>query len=443
MWSSSEQLPATATQLSSHADRFVLPFGLGRSYGDSCLNSDNILVRTTRCKRYLAFDENSGVLRVECGATLSDILSDFLPRGWFLPVTPGTQYVTVGGAIANDVHGKNHHRVGTFGCHTVGFELLRSNGERLYCSSEVNSDFFAATIGGLGLTGLITWAEIRLRRVTSSLIAQERIKFRSISEFLKLSEESAENFEYTVSWIDCLARGRDLGRGVFIRANHLQTADAEFYKINRSGLDRKLSMQSYSSLASIPFNFPSFVLNTVSMRLFNSIYYAQQIRRVVSRRSESVEFFYPLDSIRHWNRIYGSRGFYQWQCVLPFGNETTAILAVLQKISSSGLGSFLAVLKVFGMQKSPGMLSFPRSGVTLSLDFPNRGEQTLDLLKTLDGIVLAEGGRLYPAKDARMTRETFLAGYPCWNEFSAFIDPLFSSSFLRRLNLCRRSNVRS
>ncbi len=400
----------------------VLPHGLGRSYGDVCLNDGGHVIPTRALNRLISFDDTLGVLRCEAGVSLAEILRLCVPRGWFLSVTPGTRYVTVGGAIANDVHGKNHHVAGTFGRHVRRFELLRSNGERIVCSSGENPEQYAATIGGLGLTGLITWAEIQLIPIKSRCIDTKSTKFGSLSDFFKLSAESAEEFDYTVSWIDCLAKGKSLGRGLFMAGNHCEDAS------------RGLAAQKSDAEGGlpVPFEFPSFFLNSLTVKAFNLLYYHKQMSKVVDATIDYNPFFYPLDAVDSWNRIYGKRGFLQYQCVVPHDNAE-AIRDILGKIAASGQGSFLAVLKVTGDVPSPGMLSFPRPGVTLALDFPIKGDSTFALFRSLDEIVRQAGGRLYPAKDACMSAEDYQTFYPNWREFSQYIDPAFSSSFWRRV----------
>jgi len=399
-----------------------LPYGLGRSYGDSCLNDGGVALTTATMNRLIAFDAEAGLLRCEAGASLDAILRFAVPRGWFLPTTPGTKFVTVGGAIANDIHGKNHHRAGTFGCHLKQFELLRSDGQRLICSPDQNPTWFAATIGGLGLTGLITWAEFTLRPITSAMIQVESVKFRNLDEFFEISAASDKDFEYTVAWVDCLATGDSLGRGIFMRGNHHAAPEGSRSLIPHN--QPKLTM---------PVDLPLFTLNRLSVKAFNSLYYGR-LRLGASRKLQHYDpFFYPLDSINHWNRIYGARGFFQYQFVTPFSKDGEAIREVFSRIARSGQGSFLAVLKSFGNITSPGLMSFPAPGVTLALDFPNAGTKTLSLFKELDRVVINAGGRFYPAKDGRLPAEHFQTNYPQWREFSAFIDPAFSSSFWRRV----------
>lgn len=408
----SEPLPASAHPL--------LPYGNGRSYGDSCLNDGADLIDTRALDRFIHFDPNAGQLCCEAGVLLADILQLIVGQGWFLPVTPGTRFVTLGGAIANDVHGKNHHVAGTFGHHVERFELLRSDGQRLICSLDENPELFFATIGGLGLTGLITWAEIKLKRINNPWVQTETIKMASLDEFFTLAAESDRDYDYTVAWLDCLARGNSLGRGLFMRGNHA------------APLCRQAAPASAKRLH-VPLVPPFSLIDGFSLRLFNALYYGKQWRRRRSLTQHYEPFFYPLDSILHWNRIYGPKGFLQYQCVVPMDQGQTAIREILERIARSGQGSFLSVLKVFGNRPALGLLSFPRPGVTLALDFPNQGEKTFTLLDQLDSLVSLAGGAVYPAKDARMSPRHFQTYYPNHMKFKAYIDPGFSSSLWRRV----------
>lgn len=397
----------------------ALPYGNGRSYGDSCLNDGGVLLHCRGLDRLMAFDPSTGVLQCESGVLFSDILDITVPQGWFLPVTPGTRFVTVGGAIANDVHGKNHHRAGTFGHHVLSLELLRTDGSRTACSPHENWNLFAATIGGLGLTGFISHVTLQLKRIASSWMTGESIKFGSLDEFFTLSKESERDYEYTVAWIDCTRRGAALGRGLFSRANH-SPARRQGEAKRQGGL-------------SIPVVSPISLVNPISVRAFNTLYYHRQRRRVVRSVSHYEPFFYPLDGVRDWNRIYGPRGFLQYQCVVPEHAPAKQIAALLEEVSQSGEGSFLAVLKQFGNMPSLGLLSFPRRGTTLALDFPNTGDATLRLLNRLDDIVDDVGGAVYPAKDARMSGARFRRYFPRHECFETFRDPGMSSSFWRRV----------
>jgi FAD/FMN-containing dehydrogenase len=410
-----ERLPVSA-----EGGQTYLPFGNGRSYGDSCLNTHGMVLDMRGLSRFIAFDPDAGTLRCEAGVLLSDVLALVVPHGWFLPVTPGTKLVTVGGAIANDVHGKNHHRAGTFGCHVRRFELLRSDGQRLLCSAEENADWFRATIGGLGLTGVILWAEFALKSICNTAIEAETIRFSNLGEFMDLSAASDQGYEYTVAWIDCLAKGRGLGRGLFMRGNHAAVVDGKLPPAPRRRL----------SVALAP---PVSVINGLSVRAFNTFYYRKQWH---SRRRSIVHyepFFYPLDGIGQWNRLYGKQGFLQYQCVVPQTDGRAAIEEMLRRIAKAGSGSFLAVLKIFGKRPSPGLLSFPRPGITLALDFPYRGAKTLHLLQQLDEIVMTVRGSVYPAKDARMTASCFKQYYPHWERLKDFQDPQMTSTFWQRV----------
>lgn len=399
-------------------DGSALPYGNGRSYGDVCLDDGGTLLHTRGLDRFIAFDAERGILRCESGVLLSEILDLVVSQGWFLPVTPGTKYITVGGAIANDVHGKNHHVTGCFSEHVNGFELLRSDGTRRWCSREEHADWFAATAGGLGLTGVITWAELSLKRVRGPHMNCETHRFHNLAEFFALSADSERDYEYNVAWIDCAARGTKLGRGHFIRANHAPPSDGP------SRPRRRLA---------VPFTPPMSLINGLGLRAFNAAYFHRQQRPVAHALTHYEPYFYPLDAIADWNRLYGPRGFLQYQCVVPPQASSAAITELLQRIATSGSGSFLAVLKVFGARRSAGILSFPRPGTTLALDFPNQGAATLALLERLDEVVAAAGGAVYPAKDARLSGAHFRQHFPAWNSMQPYLDPRFSSGFWRRV----------
>jgi FAD/FMN-containing dehydrogenase len=396
----------------------MLPVGMGRSYGDVCLLQNGTLLHTTPLDRFLSFDARTGLLRCEAGVTLEQILDAFVPRGWFLPVTPGTKYVTVGGAIANDIHGKNHHVAGTFGRHVPRFELIRSDGQRIECSPFENTNWYSVTIGGMGLTGLISWAEVQLRPIQSRKLRYKGTRFVGIDEFVELSRAGAES-EYTVAWIDCVAQGKNFARGIFMQGDH-------------SEIPEDLTPSPKPKL-SMPFDLPPFVLNRSSVGLFNTLYYNKQFGKEKTGLVDYEPFFYPLDSILHWNRLYGKEGLLQFQCVVPWAKDQRGIVRALEAITSSGLASFLAVIKVFGDLPSPGLMSFPAPGITLALDFPIRAEMSFRLLDKLADITAEFGGRMYPAKDARMSSRHFQHFYPQWQEFSAYLDPAISSSFWQRV----------
>jgi FAD/FMN-containing dehydrogenase len=397
----------------------ILPVGMGRSYGDVCLLDGGTLYHTTGLDKLLYFEPETGVLRCEAGVTLAEILEFAVPRGYFLPVTPGTKYVTVGGAIANDIHGKNHHLAGTFGNHVLAIELVRSNGARFICTPSHNADWFAATVGGLGLTGLITWAEIQLRPIASRKIQYQGTKFVGIDEFVALSQAGSKA-EYTVAWIDCVAKGKNFARGIFMQGDHSKVAEPP--------------LPTKAPWLSVPVDFPEIALNRLSVGIFNTLYYNKQLTKKKTGLVDYEPFFYPLDSVLRWNRIYGKQGLLQFQCVIPWEQgHQQGIVRILKAITASGLASFLAVIKVFGDVRSPGRLSFPMPGITLALDFPIRREVSFDLLDRLANITLEHGGRMYPAKDARMTAAQFQAFYPQWEDFSRYIDPRMSSAFWKRV----------
>ena len=392
-----------------------LPYGMGRSYGDVCLNPNGVLWNTTGLDHFISFDDRTGCLTCEAGVLLRDIQKLVIPRGWILPVTPGTQMVTVGGAIANDVHGKNHHMLGSFGDHVQKIKLVRTDGQMIECGSQIRRDWFAATVGGLGLTGVIAQAQIQLRPIAGPWLNTQTISFSSLDEFFYLSDESEVDWEHTVAWIDCLSVS---GHGLFMRANP-KDADPRPEPIR---LKRTMG-----------FTPPVSLVNRFSLRSFNLAYCNLKKLRAGSAIEHYESFFYPLDSLLEWNRIYGPKGFFQYQSVVPREAGTKAIHAMLKAITRSGEGSFLSTLKTFGNRQSVGMMSFPQPGVTLALDFPNRGARTHRLFENLDAIVREAGGRIYPAKDARMPRDLFELGYPHLSEFLKYRDPGISSGLSRRL----------
>jgi len=398
-------------------DDLVLAYGLGRSYGDSCLNNGHTLLATSRLSRFRSFDRETGVIECDAGTTLDDILRVAVPRGWFLPVTPGTRFVTVGGCIANDVHGKNHHRAGTFGMHVESFTLVRSDGARVRCAKGENQELYRATIGGLGLTGLIVSAVIQLRRIRSPLMIVERVPFRGIEQFAALSIESDAGHDYTVAWLDAFGGRRS--RGIFFRGNHAEEGSLETRREKRP---RAFPLRPFSPL-----------LTSLTVRAFNAAYFRAN-SRPAPQVTKYEPFFYPLDVVANWNAVYGRRGFLQYQFVIPESAGLEPVEEILDAIAGAAIASPLTVLKKFGTTASPGLLSFPRSGTTVSLDFPAR---RLDLLLTLlercDDVVEAAGGAVYPAKDARMAPARFRRFFPQWEELARHADPQFSSTFWRRV----------
>ena len=407
-----------------------LAFGNGRSYGDVSLNPNGHLWHTTGLNKLMAFDETSGRLVCEAGVLLRDIQRLFVPRGWMLPVTPGTQLITVGGAIANDVHGKNHHAVGSLGDHVLRLSLARTSGELMQLDWTTTPGLMRATVGGLGLTGVVVTAELQLRRVGSPWLQTETLPYQGLAEFFELADASEQDWEHTVSWIDCLS-GPTL-RGIFMRGNHLSQAQTDARPFLRAALAAQQRKASGKALA-MPFVPPVSLVNGLSLKPFNWTYYQLQKLKSGFDVVHYEPFFYPLDNLQHWNRMYGPRGFFQYQSVVPREGGQAAVQAMLDAISDSGEGSFLAVLKTFGNREAKGLLSFPMPGVTLALDFPNRGERTLKLFEQLDAIVREAKGRLYMAKDARMPRDLFEAGYPRLSEFVTHRDPGISSAMSRRL----------
>lgn len=397
----------------------MLGVGLMRSYGDSNLNPDASVIRMTGLDRIRHFDPASRVVRADAGLSLDSLIRTALPHGLFPAVVPGTRFATLGGAVANDIHGKNHHRFGTFGNHVRRLSLMRSDGTRIELGPDDESGLFAATIGGLGLTGLIEWVEIELRAIPGAMIDSETIPFGSLEEFFALADESTASHEHTVSWIDCTRIEGTKMRGLFMRGN---CAD-----------DPERRPHPARPRRSMPVDLPRFALNPLTLRLFNEAYYGLGRLRAGRSKVHYEPFFFPLDGIMNWNRLYGRDGMFQYQCVIPPDASLDAIAALLKIIAASGQGSFLAVLKTFGSNASPGLLSFPREGTTLALDFRNRGERTLELLASLDEVVFAAGGRLYPAKDGRMSARMFQSGYPRLEAFAAHVDPHFTSAFWRRV----------
>lgn len=377
--------------------RECIVYAGGRSYGDSALNERVIF--TDRFDKVLSFDSKEGVLVCESGVALSEIIEAFLPRGWFLYVTPGTKLISVGGAIASDVHGKNHHKVGCFSECVVSFNLMLPDGDIVRCSKEQNPELFHATCGGMGLTGIILEATIRLQPVRSAYIREKVIRCRNLTEAICQFEDNFDT-SYSVAWIDCLAKGESQGRSVLMLGEHADSGK----------LDLPLE-----KACSIPFNSPAFFLNSFSVSLFNHFYYNSQPSYADGRLTPLNAFFYPLDKIDHWNRMYGSRGFTQYQLVLPEEASREGLSKILSKISNAGLGSFLAVLKLFGPQNM-NYLSFPMKGYTLALDFKIQ-QKLFPLLNELDRIVLDYGGRIYLTKDVRMSSDTFRRGYSSWEKF--------------------------
>lgn len=400
--------------------------GLGRSYGDASLGRESRVLVTDKLNRMLAFDSKKGTLRCEPGLSFEDILSTFLSRGWFPPVTPGTKHVTMGGAIAADIHGKNHHKDGSFINFVDSITLLTAQRDLLRCTREENSSLFWATAGGMGLTGFITELELRLKPVESAGMIVRKNRCANLAETFKLIEGTEHEYEYSVCWIDCLAAGRDLGRSILINGRHALQSEAQ-----------SISTEEKKSCKSVPFDMPSGLLNRYSISAFNELYYRLSAGSPEERVEHFDSFFYPLDSISDWNRLYGKNGFIQYQCVLPLETSKTGMEDILALSSKRGRSSFLAVLKKFGA--GHGLLSFPMPGYTLTLDMPVKAG-LFDFTKELDGLVMKYGGRVYLAKDACLAPETFASMYSDldnWLKIKKEVDPdkVFRSNLSERLHL--------
>ncbi len=405
--------------------RTAIPHGNGRCYGDASLSGE--VVNTLRYDKILAFDEVNGVIRCQSGLLLADLLKVIVPRGWFLPVTPGTKFITVGGAVASDVHGKNHHVDGSFSRHIRSMSVLTGLGQVITCSPDSYSDLFWATCGGMGLTGIVLQVEFNLKRISTAYIRQKQIKARNLDEVMDLFE-SHSNSTYSVAWIDCLKGGDQFGRSILMLGEHAMTDEVKAVNFLES---------RQKSLFSVPFYFPSFVLNGFSVKLFNALYYAKNYRKAMDSIVHYDGFYYPLDAVMQWNRIYGRRGFVQYQFVLPLESSKKGLTDILRRINHHGTGSFLAVLKLFGDQDD--LISFPMRGYTLALDFPVRPE-LFTFLDELDIIVGDYGGRIYLSKDARMKKEIFWRTYPhapAFKEILSKYDPdnRFVSRLAQRLML--------
>ncbi len=376
----------------------LIPRGMGRSYGDSA-NASTVL-QTTYLDHFIAFDHTSGLITLEAGVLIRDVLKVIVPKGWFIPVTPGTSYVTVGGAIASDVHGKNHHVTGTFGQHIRSMTLLLGTGEIVTTCLTENPDLFHATCGGMGLTGVILMATIQLIPIQSAAITQTTIKTSCLEEVCEAFEENS-GATYSVAWIDCITMGKGLGRSVLMLGEHANYGEREI---------------NLKEPAQVPIHTPSFLLNKATVSAFNALYFGKS-PELKKETVSMLPFFYPLDAIGGWNKLYGRAGFVQYQFVLPKTDGVTNMHRILQRIAESGAGSFLAVLKHFG-EANNNLLSFPMAGYTLALDF-KLTNMTIDLLKSLDDMVVGMGGRIYLTKDALMSERSFKKTYPNWQEFES------------------------
>jgi decaprenylphospho-beta-D-ribofuranose 2-oxidase len=403
----------------------TIPHGNGRCYGDASLSA--CVINTLRFDKILSFDIDQGIITCQSGLLLSDLLQVIVPRGWFLPVTPGTKFITIGGAVASDVHGKNHHVDGSFSRHVRTITVLTGIG-KMTCDREHHADLFWATCGGLGLTGVILEVTFQLKKIETSFMRQKQIKAENLDEVMVLFAEYSD-YTYSVAWIDCLKTGARSGRSILILGEHASLLEVPRTKTRLVAKEK--------SLLSVPFNLPSFFLNEWSVKAFNAMYYAKNYSKVMDGHIHYDGFFYPLDSVLHWNRIYGRRGFVQYQCVLPLKSSREGLQKILQRINKMGMGSFLAVLKLFGEQDN--LISFPMEGYTLALDFPMKAG-LMRFLDDLDEVVADYGGRIYLSKDARMKKEVFWETYPHAEHFKLVLrkyDPAnrFVSNLSKRLML--------
>ena len=418
--------PEQLKQTLSQTDHFIAR-GNGRCYGDASL--EKFTISTLKYDKILSFDTEKGIFECQAGLTLDKILEVIVPKGWFLPVTPGTKFITVGGAVASDVHGKNHHVDGSFSAHVLEMDVVLASGETVTCSNSINSDLFWATCGGMGLTGIITRVKFDLKKIETSYIRQKQVKAKNLEEVLHLFEKY-QHYTYSVAWIDCLKKGDGFGRSILILGEHAKLEDLDEDKTRDPlRLPRKKQI-------TFPFNLPSFVLNQFTVKAFNLLYYGKNLKPEINNIVSYEPFFYPLDAILHWNRGYGKKGFVQYQFVLPLESKE-GLIEILKRISEEGLGSFLAVLKVFGKQND--LISFPTEGYTLALDFPVR-DGLFKFLDELDKIVLKYNGRLYLSKDARMNSEIFWSSYDNAGKFLDIVkkyNPGFkiNSVQARRLNI--------
>jgi decaprenylphospho-beta-D-ribofuranose 2-oxidase len=406
--------------------------GQGRSYGDAAMLEDGLVMLTEQLAEVGKLNEATGILTAQAGVTLATVIEAFLPRGWFPAVVPGTKFVSLGGCVAADIHGKNHHRDSGFGAHVKEIEIVLADGSRRRCSPDNDGELFWATIGGMGLTGILTEISFQLIPVETSYLVVQHNQAKDLDASFEVLSNEAWDDHYTVAWIDCLAKGRSLGRGVLMRGHHARRSD-----LTATGPANPYSKPRRQR--NLGFDFPSWTLNSVGMKAFNELYYRLQGRRQRPFIADYDSFFFPLDRIGNWNRIYGKRGFIQYQCVLPETQAYDGMRALLEALAARGRSSFLSVLKRFGPQ-GQGLLSFPFEGYTLTLDLPVDDEELFPFLDALDAIVLKHGGRVYLAKDARLAPAAFRAMYPRlaeWLEIKKKIDPegCFESDLARRLEM--------
>jgi FAD/FMN-containing dehydrogenase len=424
--------PERASEAVPPASGHMIVRGQGRSYNNAAMLADGLVMLSERLDRVIAFDETSGVLRAEAGITLTKVLSEFVPRGWFPPVTPGTKFVSLGGCVAADVHGKNHHRDGAFGAHVNELELVLADGSRTRCSPTQNAELFWATIGGMGLTGIVSEISFRLRPIKTAYLVVQHRRALDLDQLLTMLEDQTLDDNYSVAWIDCLAKGRSMGRGVLMRGHHADIAALQ------GKVDEPLRLKPRRRF-NLNFDLPSGLLNSFSGSAFNGFYYWAQGRNETHFITDYESFFYPLDSVGNWNRLYGPKGFVQYQCVFPPATARRGLRMLLEELAHSRRASFLGVLKRFGTE-GKGLLSFPMEGYTLAIDLPVTNPELFSFLDRLDEIVMEHGGRVYLAKNPRLKPEIFRTMYPrlgAWERIKAQIDPTnrFSSDLSRMLKL--------
>src|SRR5215475_8149615 len=410
----------------------VIARGLGRSYNNAAQNEGGLVVSTTGMRDVLSFDADTGVVSCEAGASLEQLMIGLVPAGWFVPVSPGTRHVTVGGAIAADVHGKNHHSAGSFARHVLSFDLLTAAGDVRTVTPESDPELFWGTVGGMGLTGIILRATFQLKRVETSRLVVDTVRTSNIDDTMAYLSSTDEDYDYTVAWTDCLATRGALGRSVITSGNFAPAGEAR-YRNWAKPLEFKPS-----ALVGAPPVFPSGLINARTVALLNEAWFRKAPRRRTGEIQTIGKFFHPLDGISNWNRVYGPAGFRQYQYVVPF-DASDVVVRSLERISALRAPSFVTVLKRFG-DADPGMLSFPMPGWTLALDFPARTPWLSQLCTELDEMVLEADGRLYLAKDSRIPAALMPRMYPGLDDFRrvrAGMDPsgLFSSDLSRRLEL--------
>lgn len=424
-----EETFQTTAQLKHCVQKYdsVIARGLGRCYGDAALNDH--IISSLNYNKFLSFDALNGIIDCQAGVSLNEVLNVAVPKGWFLPVTPGTRYITVGGAVASDVHGKNHHVDGTFGEHVLNMDVMIADGSVITCSSQQYADLFEATCGGMGLTGIITRVRFSLKPIETSYISEKKIKAANLDEIFELFQQH-QHVTYSVAWIDCLKGGKNFGRSILMLGEHTKRNELT----EKKHIENHLKIPAEKTL-NFPFYLPGFVLNQYSIKAFNEVFYFKQTAKETNKIIPYTPFFYPLDAIGNWNRMYGKKGFVQYQMVFPLSVSKVALTEMLHRISKKGFGSFLAVLKLFGKQDS--LISFPMEGYTLALDFSVK-DGLFSFLDELDELVLQYGGRIYMSKDARMSKELLNKSYPRLETFKAIVhkynpDKKFTSLQSKRL----------